>query len=316
VIRDLVQGDVVIRNDQLDDMILLRGDGTPTYMLSVVVDDHDMDVTHVIRGDDHLNNAARQMQLIQALDWPVPAYAHLPLIHGPDGAKLSKRHGAMAAADYRDMGYLPEAMRNYLLRLGWAHGDSEIVTTEEAIRLFDLDGIGRAPARLDFKKLDHVNGHYIRAADDERLLELTVAQLGREPGIAVDEAGRARLRAGMPGLKARARTIVELAEASVFYLHARPIPLGEKARALLSEAARTRLRALLPALAEAQPWSAVALETLVRDAAASGGAKLGELAQPLRAALTGDVASPPIFEVMAVLGRDETLGRIADALAR
>ena len=314
VIRDLVQGDVVIRNDQLDDMILLRGDGTPTYMLSVVVDDQDMDVTHVIRGDDHLNNAARQMQLIQALDWPVPAYAHIPLIHGPDGAKLSKRHGAMAVHDYRDMGYLPEAMRNYLLRLGWAHGDSEIVSTDEAIRLFDLDGIGRAPARLDFKKLDHVNGHYIRAADDPRLVELTVAQLAREPGITVDAAGRARLLAGMPGLKARARTIVELAESSVFYLHARPIPIGEPARKLLTPEARARLAALRPALESAAEWTAPALEALVRASAAAAGVKLGELAQPLRAGLTGDVSSPPIFEVMAVLGRDETLGRLADAL--
>jgi glutamyl-tRNA synthetase len=313
VIRDLVQGDVVIRNDQLDDMILLRGDGTPVYMLSVVVDDHDMDVTHVIRGDDHLNNAARQMQLIQALDWPVPAYAHIPLIHGPDGSKLSKRHGAMAVGDYRDMGYLPEAMRNYLLRLGWAHGDAEILPTEEAIKLFDLPGVGRSPARFDFKKLDHINGHYLRAADDARLVTLAVAQLAREPGIAVDEAGRARLLAGMPGLKARARTLVELAEGALFYLHKRPIPIAEAAAKLLSPEARTRIAALRPALEAAGEWSAPALEALVRDAAAKTGAKLGELAQPLRAALAGMPASPPIFEVMAVLGREETLGRLADA---
>jgi glutamyl-tRNA synthetase len=314
VIRDVVQGDVVIRNDQLDDMILLRGDGTPVYMLSVVVDDHDMGVTHVIRGDDHLNNAARQMMVIEAMGWPVPVYAHIPLIHGADGAKLSKRHGALAVEAYRDMGYLPEAMRNYLLRLGWAHGDEEIISTEQAIAWFDLDAVGRSAARFDFGKLGSVNGHYIRVRDDDSLAHLTSAQLEREPGRPLDETARARIRAGMPGLKQRARTIVELAESAEFYTHARPIPIAETGRKLLSEAGRARLAGYAQRISGLGEWTAAALEAEARDAATAGGAKLGDIAQPVRAALTGTNVSPPVFEVMQVLGRDETLGRIADAL--
>lgn len=314
VIRDVVQGDVVIRNDQLDDMILLRGDGTPVYMLSVVVDDFDMGVTHVIRGDDHLNNAARQMMVIQAMGWPVPVYAHIPLIHGPDGAKLSKRHGALAVEAYRDMGYLPEAMRNYLLRLGWSHGDDEIISTRQAIEWFDLDAVGRSAARFDFTKLGNLNGHYIRERDDASLAALVVEQLGREPGRPLDDVARARITAGMPGLKQRAKTIVELAESAEFYGHTRPIPLAEAARKILSDAGKLRLRTLAAALADAE-WSAASLESATRAAAERAGAKLGEFAQPLRAALTGSNVSPPVFEVLVVLGRDEALGRMADALA-
>jgi glutamyl-tRNA synthetase len=314
VIRDLVQGDVVIRNDQLDDMILLRGDGTPVYMLSVVVDDFDMGVTHVIRGDDHLNNAARQMMVIQAMGWPVPTYAHIPLIHGPDGAKLSKRHGALAVEAYRDMGYLPEAMRNYLLRLGWAHGDAEIIPTAQAIEWFDLDAVGRSAARFDFAKLGSINGHYIRERDDDSLAALAIAQLEREPGRPVDVAARARIRAGMAGLKQRAKTIVELAESAEFYCHARPIPIAESGRKLLTDAARSRLLGLRERLEALPDWDARAIEGEARAATEAAGIKLGDVAQPLRAALTGTNVSPPIFEVMQVLGREESLGRIVDAL--
>jgi glutamyl-tRNA synthetase len=314
VIRDLVQGDVVIRNDQLDDMIMLRGDGTPVYMLSVVVDDFDMGVTHVIRGDDHLNNAARQMMVIEAMGWPVPVYAHIPLIHGPDGAKLSKRHGALAVEAYRDMGYLPEAMRNYLLRLGWAHGDAEIIPTKQAIEWFDLGAVGRSAARFDFAKLGSINGHYIRERDDDSLAALTLAQLAREPGRPVSEVARARIRAGMPGLKQRAKTIVELAESAEFYAHARPIPIAESGRKLLADAARARLIAFSERLQGLAGWTSQAIEAEARAAAEAGGIKLGDIAQPLRAALTGTNVSPPVFEVMQVLGREETLGRIVDAL--
>ncbi|MFO0294898.1 MAG: glutamate--tRNA ligase [Rhodospirillales bacterium] len=314
VIRDLVQGDVVIRNDQLDDMILLRSDGTPVYMLSVVVDDYDMGVTHVIRGDDHLNNAARQMMVIEAMGWPVPVYAHIPLIHGPDGAKLSKRHGALAVEAYRDMGYLPEAMRNYLLRLGWSHGDEEIISTEQAIAWFDLDAVGRSAARFDFAKLGAVNAHYIRGRDDASLARLVAAQLEREPGRPVGPGALARLHAGMPGLKQRARTIVELAESAEFYCHQRPIPIAESGRKLLTQDGRARLVAYVERVAGLPEWTAAGLEAEARAAAEAAGAKLGEIAQPVRAALTGTNVSPPIFEVMQILGRDEALGRIADAL--
>jgi len=314
VIKDVVQGDVVISNDQLDDMVLLRGDGTPVYMLSVVVDDHDMGVTHVIRGDDHLNNAARQMQLIEALGWPVPVYAHIPLIHGPDGAKLSKRHGALGVDAYRDMGYLPEAMRNYLLRLGWSHGDDEIISTRQSIEWFDLDAVGRSAARFDFVKLANLNGHYIRETDDERLTALVVPRLEHSLGLKIDEARRARLKAGMGGLKPRAKTLVELAEAGAFYVRPRPLVLSDAAKKLLGPEALQRLAALRPVLAGITDWSAPTLEAAVREAATQAGAKLGDLAQPLRAALCGHTASPPIFEVMAVLGREETQGRLADAV--
>jgi len=312
-IRDKVQGDVVIGNDQIDDMVLLRGDGTPVYMLSVVVDDYDMGVTHVIRGDDHLNNAARQMQLIEALGWPVPTYAHIPLIHGPDGAKLSKRHGAQAVGEYRDMGYLPEAMRNYLLRLGWSHGDEEIIPTEKAIKWFDLDAVGRAAARFDFAKLANLNGHYIREADNARLMGLVRPRMEATLGKTIDDTALARLRRGMAGLKPRAKTLVELAEIAMFYVRPRPLVLNEAALKLLAGDGRNRLALLGPALGKVSDWTAPLLEAAVRETAASSGLKLGELAQPLRAALVGGTTSPPIFEVLEVLGREESLARLADA---
>jgi glutamyl-tRNA synthetase len=315
VIRDRVQGDVVIDNQQLDDMVLLRADGTPVYMLSVVVDDYDMGVTHVIRGDDHLNNAARQMMLIEAMGWPVPVYAHIPLIHGPDGAKLSKRHGALGVEAYRDLGYLPEALRNYLLRLGWSHGDEEIIPTEKAIEWFDLDAVGRSAARFDFTKLANLNGHYIRETGNDRLVALVVPRIETLVGGAIDPTGLERLSRGMAGLKQRAKTLVELAEMAAFYVRGRPITLADAAAKLLDPAARARLAALLPALDRAGDWTAAALEAVVREAAEAAGDKLGALAQPLRAGLTGTTTSPPIFEVMQVLGREETLGRLADVVS-
>jgi glutamyl-tRNA synthetase len=313
-IHDKVQGDVVIGNEQLDDMILLRADGTPVYMLSVVVDDHDMGVTHVIRGDDHLNNAARQMQLIQALDWPVPVYAHIPLIHGPDGAKLSKRHGALGVEAYRDMGYLPEALRNYLLRLGWSHGDDEMISTEQAIAWFDVDAIGRSPARFDFAKLNHVNAHYLRLADDARLVDLIAPLLEKKIAAALDAATKARLKRGLGGLKQRAKTLIELADNAVFYAYKRPLQLNPQAKGALAGPGGERLRAMQPILAGISDWQEGSLEAATRQAAEALGCKLGELAQPLRAALSGTTTSPPIFDVMAVLGREETLGRVIDAL--
>jgi glutamyl-tRNA synthetase len=313
VIKDLVQGDVTILNDQLDDMVLLRGDGTPVYMLSVVVDDYDMGVTHVIRGDDHLNNAARQMQLIEALGWPVPTYAHIPLIHGPDGAKLSKRHGALSVEAYRDMGYLPEALRNYLLRLGWSHGDEEIISTEQAIEWFDLDAVGRSAARFDFTKLANLNGHYIRAADNTRLLGLVINELTRM-GLAIEQAGQHRLLAGMDSLKQRAKTIPELATGAAFYVRARPLIPDDAARKALAGEGRNRLALLKPAFEKVADWTAPVLEAAVREAATTASLKLGDLAQPLRAALVGGTTSPPIFEVLEVLGREESLGRLGDAL--
>jgi glutamyl-tRNA synthetase len=312
VIEDRVQGRVVVSNQQLDDLIILRSDGTPTYNFSVVVDDHDMGISHVIRGADHLTNAFRQTQIYRALGWAEPVFAHVPLIHGPDGAKLSKRHGALGVEAYRDMGYLPEALRNYLLRLGWGHGDAEIISTEQAIEWFDLDAVGQAAARFDFVKLANLNGHYIREAADGRLAELVGPRLESALGRALDGAERARLIAAMPGLKARAKTLVELAGNARFYVEHRPIPRDGKAEALLTQEARNLLSALTPKLATSA-WEPGALEETVRRQADGIGLKLGALAQPLRAALSGSTTSPPIFEVMAVLGRDETLGRLADA---
>ena len=313
VIEDRVQGRVVVANTQLDDLIILRSDGTPTYNFSVVVDDHDMGITHVIRGDDHLTNAFRQTQIYRALNWAGPAFAHVPLIHGPDGAKLSKRHGALGVEAYRDMGYLPEALRNYLLRLGWGHGDAEIISTEQAIQWFDIDAVGRSAARFDFVKLANLNGHYIREADDARLVSLIAPRLEAAFGRAPESAQRARLAVAMPGLKPRAKTLVELAENARFYVEKRPIPIDAKAAAQLTPDA-CRLLAELATGLQAAAWDAVALEETVRQAAEARSMKLGALAQPLRAALAGSTMSPPIFEVMAVLGRDETLGRIADAV--
>jgi glutamyl-tRNA synthetase len=314
IIDDLVQGTVRVANAQLDDMVLLRADGTPTYMHAVVVDDHDMGVTHVIRGDDHLTNAFRQRQIFDAMGWTVPRFGHIPLIHGADGAKLSKRHGALGIEAYREMGFLPEAMRNYLLRLGWGHGDADIVSTAEAIALFDVADIGRAPSRFDMAKLTNLNGHYMRAADDARLVADVLPLIEKKLGAAVDATGRARLLAGMAGLKQRARTLVELADQAAFYARPRKLALDAKAAALVAGDGRPRLTALRAALAAAPDWTDAALEALIRAHAEGARLKLGDAAQPLRAALTGSTQSPPIFEVMRILGRDETLGRLDDAL--
>jgi glutamyl-tRNA synthetase len=310
VVDDVVQGTVRWSNDQLDDMVLLRSDGTPTYMLAVVVDDFDMGVTHVIRGTDHLNNAARQLQIIEAMGWPVPVYGHVPLIHGPDGAKLSKRHGALAVEAYRDMGYLPEAMRNYLLRLGWSHGDDEIIPTPQAIAWFDLEGIGRSAARFDLKKLDSLNAHYMREMYDGALADAALALAQRmHPGKSYDAAIRARLTAAMPLLKPRAKTLVELLEKADF-LFTKGAPAPDKAAAgVLTTVARVLLWKLMRDL-DAGPWDAASLEARTREFAEREGLKLGDIAQPLRAALTGRTASPPIFDVLAVLGREEALTRI------
>jgi glutamyl-tRNA synthetase len=311
-IRDHVQGEVTVANAELDDLIILRADGTPTYNFSVVVDDHDMGITHVIRGDDHLNNAFRQKQIYDALGWAVPEFAHVPLIHGPDGAKLSKRHGALGVDAYRELGYLPEAMRNYLLRLGWSHGDDEIISTEQAIEWFDIDAVGRGPARFDFAKLDNLNGHYIRAAEDDRLVALIAPRLEQVLGRPLTESEIGRLREAMPELKTRPKTLVELAANARFLVAPRPIRPDDKAAKLLTADARRLLTDLLGQLRPSK-WQTDRLEEEVRSFADQKGLKLGSVAQPLRAALTGSVASPGIFVVMKILGREESLGRIADA---
>ncbi len=315
VIEDRVQGRVRFANDQLDDLVMLRADGTPTYMLSVVVDDHDMGITHVIRGDDHLTNAARQTQIYQALGWAAPEFAHIPLIHGPDGAKLSKRHGALGVEAYRDMGYLPEAMRNYLLRLGWAHGDDEIISTEQAIEWFSLEAIGKSPARFDLAKLDHLNGHYIRAADDSRLCDLARPFLEKLRGAPLEPRHLSRLEELMPALKTRARTLVELAETAAFLVRERPLTPDDKAARLLDEDGRKLVAEAAAALAAAEDWSAATLEAALRTFAEARDLKFGRVAQPLRAALTGRTISPGIFDVLVVLGRDESLARLRDAAA-
>jgi glutamyl-tRNA synthetase len=317
VVEDQVQGRVTWQNENLDDFVLLRSDGNPTYMLAVVVDDHDMGITHVIRGDDHLNNAARQTQIYQALGWTVPVMAHIPLIHGPDGSKLSKRHGALGVDAYRAMGYLPAAMRNYLVRLGWAHGDQEIFTTEEMIAAFDLPQIGRSPARFDFAKLENLNGHYIRTSDDAGLIARLEELLphiagGKELASKMTPALRSMLLTAMPALKERAKTLVELFDSTRFLWASRPLDLNDQAKALLTPEAKSGTAALLPELDAVSEWSAPAVEAVVRGFAERSGLKLGAVAQPLRAALTGRTTSPPIFDVLAVLGKDESLARLRD----
>ena len=316
-IDDQVQGRVTWQNQDLDDLVLLRSDGNPTYMLAVVVDDHDMGVTHIIRGDDHLTNAARQTQIYQALGWSVPVMAHIPLIHAPDGSKLSKRHGALGVDAYRAMGYLPAALRNYLVRLGWSHGNQEIFSTEDMIAAFDLAQIGRAPARFDFAKLESLNGHYIRTMPDAELVKAFEDFLphiagGEEIAARLDDAARARLLAAIPGLKERAKTLIDLVEGARFLFVPRPIPIDDKAGALLTPDARRLLGELRIVLAAVEPWSAEGLEAAVRAYAEGRTLKLGSVAQPLRAALTGRSTSPGIFDVLAVLGRAESLGRLAD----
>ncbi len=316
VIQDHVQGEVRVANAQLDDMVLLRADGTPTYMLSVVVDDHDMGITHVIRGDDHLTNAFRQIQIYKAMGWEIPQFAHIPLIHGPDGAKLSKRHGALGVDAYRDMGYLPEAMRNYLLRLGWGHGDAEIISTEQAVEWFDIDAVGRSPSRFDFAKLANLNGIYLRQADDARLVELAAPLLEAKLGRPLADADRTRLAAGMPGLKERAKTLVELADSAAFYAAQRPLALDEKASSHVQGDAQDLLGQIIERFSAIDTWQSARLEEEARVFAESTGLKLGKVAQPLRAALTGSSVSPPIFEVMEILGREESLARINDVLTQ
>ncbi|WP_446740974.1 glutamate--tRNA ligase [Sphingomonas sp. CFBP 8760] len=308
-IEDRVQGPVTVQNAELDDLVLLRSDGTPTYMLAVVVDDHDMGVTHVIRGDDHLNNAFRQLPIYTANGWNVPVHAHIPLIHGSDGAKLSKRHGAVGIEAYRDeLGILPEALGNYLLRLGWGHGDAEIIARDEAVKWFDLGAVGKSPSRFDLKKLENLNGHYIREADDARLAALVADRLG-------GQADTALLTAAMPALKPRAANLIELTDATGFLFAARPLTIDEAAAPLLAGEAPAILSDLHAALDAVDDWDTEALEAAVRGVAESRGVKLGQAAQPLRAALTGRKTSPGIFDVLVLLGREESLGRIADRMA-
>jgi len=319
VIEDQVQGRVAWQNENLDDLVLLRSDGTPTYMLAVVVDDHDMGITHIIRGDDHLTNAARQTQIYNALGWDVPVMAHIPLIHGPDGSKLSKRHGALGVDAYRAMGYLPAAMRNYLVRLGWSHGDQEIFSTEEMVAAFDLPQIGRSPARFDFAKLENLNGHYLRQTADAELLaevERVLPHLAGGPELAAKLTPelRNKLLHAMPGLKERAKTLVELIDGARFIVTDRPIALEEKASVLLTAETRALLGRLADELTAVEPWTAETTEQFVRAFAERNGSKLGGVAQPLRAALTGRVTSLPIFDVLAILGKTESLARLHDQL--
>ncbi|HEX7779535.1 MAG TPA: glutamate--tRNA ligase, partial [Vicinamibacterales bacterium] len=305
VIDDLVQGRVTVRNAELDDFVILRSDGTPTYMLAVVVDDHDMGVTHIIRGDDHLNNAFRQLVIIHAMGWEVPTYAHVPLIHGADGAKLSKRHGALGVDAYRDeLGVLPEAVANYLLRLGWGHGDDEIISREQAVAWFDMSHVGKSPSRFDLAKLLNLNAHYLREADDARLAALVAAKMEGSPD-------RELLTRAMPFLKVRAKDLNELASGAAFLFAVRPLTFEAKAEALLTDDARALLARIHERLAGESDWSSEALEPRLKAMAEELGLGLGKLAQPLRAALTGQTTSPGIFDVLVLLGRDESLARIA-----
>ncbi|TQF35856.1 glutamyl-tRNA synthetase [Bradyrhizobium sp. UNPF46] len=318
VIEDQVQGRVVWQNENLDDLVLLRGDGNPTYMLAVVVDDHDMGVTHVIRGDDHLINAARQKQIYDAMGWTLPSMSHIPLIHGPDGSKLSKRHGALGVDAYRAMGYLPAALRNYLVRLGWSHGDQEIFSTEEMIAAFDLASVGRAAARFDFAKLENLNGHYIRHADDQSLVKMFEDVLDHlvpardELKAKLNDTTRAQLAKAMPALKERAKTLIELIDGAYFIFADRPLQLDPKAQALLTPENRKLIGQLHSALEKVETWSGATTEAALRAFAEENSLKLGAVAQPLRAALTGRTTSPGIFEVLDVLGRQESLGRLKD----
>jgi glutamyl-tRNA synthetase len=309
-IDDLVQGHVTVSNAELDDFVVLRSDGTPTYMLAVVVDDHDMGVTHVIRGDDHLNNAFRQLVIIRSMDqveggWPVPIYAHVPLIHGADGAKLSKRHGALGVDSYRDdLGILPEALFNYLLRLGWGHGDDEIISRDQAVEWFDIAHVGRSPSRFDLAKLQNLNGHYLREADDARLAALVAARMDGSPDLAL-------LEKAMPVLKVRAKHVDELAGGAAFLFATRPLSIDPKAEALLHDDARALLAQVHDRLVGESDWTTESLEASLKTMAEGLGLGLGKLAQPLRAALTGQTTSPGIFDVLALLGREESLARIA-----
>lgn len=314
VIEDLVQGEVRVANAELDDMIILRSDGTPTYQHAVVVDDHDMDITHVIRGDDHLTNTFRQAMIYRAMGWDLPRFAHLPLIHGPDGAKLSKRHGAQSVVEFRDEGYLPEALCNYLLRLGWGHGDAEILSREEQIKLFDLDGVGRSPSRMDYAKLLHINAVWMRQADDERLTNDVMDRLKAVEGVSTDDTVCARVLALMPGLKERARTLVELADSAAFLGRHVPLSFNAKAEKILTPEARTILDGLARELAAVEDFTPENIDAALRRFAEAGEHKLGQVAQPVRAAVTGSNTSPGIDATLAALGKDETLARIGAVL--
>lgn len=313
VIDDRIQGRVEVANEQLDDMVLLRGDGTPTYMLSVVVDDIDMGISHVIRGDDHLTNAFRQTLLYRALGSDVPEFAHIPLIHGADGAKLSKRHGAVGVEWYRDQGFLPEAMCNYLLRLGWSHGDDEIISSQQAIEWFDLDAVGKSPSRFDVDKLDSVNAHYLKLASDEALISELVPRIEKIVGHRADETAIARLRAGLDGLRPRAKRLTDLAENAAFFVRQRPLTLDESATKLVDDAPENLFMDAIDVLNGQPDWTEDGIENSMRLLAENRDLKLGKLAQPMRAALTGTKTSPGIFEVIFALGREETLGRLTDA---
>jgi glutamyl-tRNA synthetase len=306
-------------NKDLYDFIILRSDGNPTYLLAVVVDDHDMGVTHIIRGDDHLTNGARQTVIYNAMGWPVPVMAHIPLIHGADGAKLSKRHGALGVDAYRAMGYLPAALRNYLARLGWSHGDDEIMSTDDMVRWFEIEDVNKGAARFDFQKLEALNATHMRRMEDAALFDALIASLpylpnGADFAAKLDEAARARLLRAMPGLKERARTLIELADSAAFLVAERPLSLDEKAASILDAEGKTVLRQLLPELRKVDDWNAAGTESAVRAFAEANGLKLGKAAQPLRAALTGKSTSPGVFDVLDVLGRDESLMRIEDQI--
>jgi glutamyl-tRNA synthetase len=319
LVRDRVQGDVRFPNKDLDDFIILRSDGNPTYMHAVVVDDHDMGVTHIIRGDDHLTNAARQTVIYDAMGWAAPVMAHIPLIHGADGAKLSKRHGALGVEAYRAMGYLPAALRNYLARLGWSHGDDEIMTTEDMVRWFEIEDVNKGAARFDFAKLEALNAVHIRQTSDAKLLDILLATLPYLEGSPLSgrtfsDSEKRQLLAAMPGLKERARTLVELVDGAMFLFAERPLQLDEKAASLLDGDGRAILAGVLPRLEAVREWGAASTEAAIRAYADAAGVKLGKVAQPLRAALTGRSTSPGVFDVLAVLGREESLGRIADQI--
>lgn len=311
-IKDLVQGDVTIKHDQLDDFIIMRSDGTPTYMLSVVVDDHDMGITHILRGDDHLNNAFRQKVIFDALEWDVPEFGHMPLIHGPDGGKFSKRHGATSVEEYRDMGYLSEAMRNYLLRLGWSHGDDEIIPTKQALEWFNLEGIGKAAARFDFSKLENLNAHYINEAKAEDLIELCKPLYKERHDIELSEVAQQRIIAGADELKSRAKTLLQFTDESAFYAKSIPFSYDEKAQGLLESDILEALKLALEALNDFTSDSIQSACKAVADEKKDG--KLGKVAMPLRAALTGTTVSPSIFHAAEILGKEETCARIQTAI--
>lgn len=311
-VADQVQGEVHVPYTQLDDMVLLRSDGTPTYMLSVVVDDHDMGITHVIRGDDHLTNTFRQRMIYDSMGWDAPVFSHIPMILGPDGTKLSKRHGAVGLEKYRDMGYLPEAMRNYLLRLGWGHGDTEIISTQDAIKVFELSDIGKSPSRMDFAKLAHVNAHYMKACDDDRLMAFTLPFIEQELGGKPDAIGLQRFKTGLHDLKDRAQTLIELAKAGLFYVRPRPLPLDENALKTLDAPARELLSGVKNVLVSLDDFKHERIEAALKEFGASKELKLGKVAMPLRAAITGTTNSPSIFHVAEILGKEETIARLMD----